>query len=49
MLPFVVSAVVAVTVVPVLLSVLHVCVLRACEGAGVTEMLVWAPWEVWFR
>ena len=49
MLPYVVSAVVAVTVVHVLLFVLNVCVLRTCEGAGVTEMLVWGPGQVWFR
>ena len=41
------SAVVAVTVMHVLLFVLHVCVL--CEGARVTAMQVWGPGEVWLR
>ena len=45
MVPYVVSVVVAVTVMNVLF-VLHVCVLRECEGARVTEMLVWGPREV---
>ena len=36
-----VDAVVAVTVMRVLLFVLHVCMLRECEGAMVTAMLVW--------
>ena len=40
------SAVVAVTVMHVLL---HVCVLCKCEGARVTAMLVWGPGEVWLR
>ena len=39
-------AVVAVTVMHVLLFVLHVCVLWECEGARV---LVWSPGEVWLR
>ena len=39
MLPYV-DAVVAVTVMHVLF-VLHVCMLRECEGARVTTMLVW--------
>ena len=34
------DAVVAVTVMRVLLFVLHVCMLRECEGARVTVMLV---------
>ena len=34
MVPYVMSAVVAVTVMHVLLFVLHVCVLRECEGDG---------------
>ena len=38
-------AVVAVTVMQVLLFVLHVC----CEGARVTAVLVWGPGEVWLR
>ena len=53
--PYVVCAVVAVTVMPLLLFVLHVC-----EGARVTAMLVWGPgrygcgecvyeWYTWFR
>ena len=41
------SAVVAVTVMRVLLFVLHVYV--CCEDARVTEMLVWCPGEVWLR
>ena len=43
MVPYVVGAVVAVTVMHVLLFVLHVCMLRDCEGARVTAMLVWGP------
>ena len=35
------DAVVAVTVMCVLLFVLHVCILRDFEGARVMEMLVW--------
>ena len=47
-------AVVAVTVMHVLLFVLHVCVLWECvlwecEGARVTAVLVWGPAEVWLR
>ena len=34
------DAVVAVTVMRVLLFVLHVCMLRECEGVRVTSMLV---------
>ena len=34
------SAVVAVTVMHVLLLVLHVCVLQECEGVRVTAVLV---------
>ena len=45
----VVSVVVAVTVMHVLLFVLHVCVLRDCECARVTAMLVWGLGEVWLR
>ena len=40
-------AVVAVTVMHVLLFVLHVCVLS--EGARVTAVLVCGPGEVWLR
>ena len=43
--PYVVRAVVAVTVMHVLLFVLHVC----CEGARLTAMLVWGQGEVWLR
>ena len=32
------------TVMHVLLFVLHVCVLRECEGARVMVMLVWVRW-----
>ena len=49
MVPYVVGAVVAVTVMHVLLFVLYVCMLREYEGARVTEMLVWGPGEVWLR
>ena len=42
-----VDAVVAVTVMHVLLFVLHVCMLRECEGAWVTAMLLWGMEEVW--
>ena len=38
---YLMDAVVAVTVMRVLLFVLHVWMLRECEGAGVTGMLVW--------
>ena len=41
-----VDAVVAVTVMHVLLFVLHVCMLREYEGARLTEMLVWGMDEV---
>ena len=41
--PYSVGAVVAVTVMHVLLYVLHVCMLRECEVARVTAMLVWGP------
>ena len=47
--PYVVNAVVAVTVMNVLLFVLRVCVLRECESARVTTMLVWGPGELWLR
>ena len=40
MVPYVV-VVVSVIVMHVLLFVLHVCMLRECECARVTEMLVW--------
>ena len=46
---YVVDAVVAVTVIHVLLFVLHVCMLRECECARVTAMLVWRQEEVWLR
>ena len=49
MVPYVVGAVVAVTVMHVLLFVLHVCMLRECEGTRVTEMLVWGPGEIGLR
>ena len=35
------DAVVVVTVMRVLLLVLHVCLLRECDGSMVTAMLVW--------
>ena len=40
MVPYV-DAVVAVTVMCVLLFVLHVCLLRECDGVMLTAMLVW--------
>ena len=40
MVPYV-DAVVPATVMRVLLFALHVCMLRECEGARLTEMLVW--------
>ena len=43
MVPYVVGAVIAVTVMYVLLFVLHVCLLQDCKGARVTAMLVWGP------
>ena len=42
------GAVVAVTVMHVLLFVLQVCLLGDCWGARVTAMLVWGPGEVWY-
>ena len=36
-----VDAVVAVIVMRLVLFVLHVCILRECEGARLTAMLVW--------
>ena len=42
-----VDVVVSVIVMRVLLFVLHVCMLRECKGARVTEMLVWWMDEVW--
>ena len=36
-----VDEVVAVTVMRVLLFVLHVCLLRECDGVRLTAMLVW--------
>ena len=41
------DAVVAVTVMHVLLFVLHVCMLRECEGARLTAMLVCGMDAVW--
>ena len=46
MVPYV-DAVVAVTVMRVLLCVLHVCLLRDCDGAMLKAMLVWGMDEVW--
>ena len=42
-----VDTVVAVTVMRVLLFVLRGCVLRECDGARVTVMLVWGMDDVW--
>ena len=47
-LPYV-YAVVVVTVLRVLLFVLDVCMLRECESARVTEILVLGTGEVWLR
>ena len=56
-----VVAVVAETVMRVLLFVLHMCMLRECDGARWTAMLVWGwmrcgcsecracGWYTWFR
>ena len=41
-----VDAVVVLTVMHVLF-VLHVCLLRECDGARLTAMLVWGMDEVW--
>ena len=41
-----VDEVVAVTVMCVLLFVLHVCLLRECDGVKLTAMLVWGMDEV---
>ena len=46
MVPYV-DVVVVVTVMRVLLFVLHVCMLRECEGVMVTVMLVCGMGEVW--
>ena len=46
MVPYV-DAVVAVTVMCVLLFVLHGCMVRECDGARVTVMLVWGMDELW--
>ena len=58
MVPYV-DAVVAVTVIRVLLFVLHVCLLREYDGARLTTMMVWGwmrcgecracRWYTWFR
>ena len=42
-----VDVVVDVTVMPVLLFVLHVCLLRECDDARLTTMLVRGLDEVW--
>ena len=46
MVPYV-DAVVAVTVMRILQFVLHVCLLRECDGVRLTAMLVWGIDEVW--
>ena len=55
------DAVVAVILIRVLLFVLHVCMMRECEGARVTSMIVWGwvrcgcdecmvcGWYTWFK
>ena len=42
-----VDEVVTVTVMRVLLFVLHVCLLRECDGVRLTAILVWGMDEVW--
>ena len=42
-----VDAVVAMTVMRVLLIVLHVRLLKECDGARMTEIVVWGMDEVW--
>ena len=46
-LPVVVPYVDAMTVMRVLLFVLHVCLLRECDGVRLTAMLVTGMDEVW--
>ena len=46
MAPYV-DAVVAVTVMRVLLFVLNVCLLKKCDCVRLTAMLVWGMDEVW--
>ena len=46
MVPYV-NVVVAVTVMRVLSFMLHVCLLRECDGARLTVMPVWGMDEVW--
>ena len=46
MVPYV-DEVVDVIVMRVLLFVLHVCLLRDCDGVRLTAMLVWEMDEVW--
>ena len=46
MVPYVDEAV-AVTVMRALVFVLHVCLLRECDGVRLTAMLVWGMDEVW--
>ena len=42
-----VDAVVSVSVMRVLLFMLHVCMMRECDGARLMAMLVWGMDEVW--
>ena len=42
-----VDTVVAVTVMRVLVCVCHVSMLRECDGARLTAMVVWGMDEVW--
>ena len=46
MVPYV-DAVIAATLLRVLLFVLHVCMLRECEGTRVTAMLVCGMDRLW--
>ena len=43
------DAVVAVTMMRVLLFVFYLCMLRECDCKRVTSMLVWEPGEVWLQ
>ena len=46
MVPYV-DAAVAVTEMRVQLFVLHVCLLRVCDGVRLTAMLVWGIGQLW--
>ena len=46
MVPYV-DTMVGVTVMRVLFFVLHVCLLRECDGVRLTAILMWRMDEVW--